>query len=171
MTPSPVLSLGVAFVIVIVFCNGCMTALPVAAEASATTMLSKIPENLEEPKGQESTSKIANRSKKNDLLLGVDGRYYSKGSDIPFNGKAEIVSAYGELLYEGQFLDGLREGKGIEWHEDGNKKYVGQWKAGKFFSGSVCYYYGGTDLVSLRGEYIEGVLIHGINLDRNGKVY
>ena len=30
---------------------------------------------------------------------------------------------------------------------------------------------GGTDLVSLRGEYIDGVLIRGINLDRNGKVY
>ena len=33
-------------------------------------MLSKIPENLEDPKEQESTSTIANRSKKSDLFIG-----------------------------------------------------------------------------------------------------
>ena len=171
MTTSPVLSLVVTSVIVIGFCSGCMTALPVAVEASTTTMLSKIPENLEDPKEQESTSTIANRSKKSDLFIGEDGRYYSKGSDIPFNGKAEIVSAYGELIFEGQFVDGLREGDGIEWHENGNKKYVGQWRADKFYSGTVYYYYARTDRVSLRGEYNEGILVSGVNLDRNGESY
>ena len=171
MTTSSVLSLGVAFLPVIVFCSGCMTTVPVAVEASTTTILSKVPENLEDPKVLESTSTVTNRNKKSDLFLGEDGRYYSKGSDVPFSGKAEIVSFYGELIYEGQFVDGVREGEGIEWHEDGNKKYVGRWNAGKFYSGTVCYYYARTDQVSLRGQYIEGILVSGINLDRNGKSY
>ena len=148
-----------------------MTDVPGAVGGATTMVLSKVPENLEDPKVLESTSTAINLNKKSDLFLGEDDRYYSRGSDIPFSGKAEIVSFYGELVYKGQFVDGLREGEGIEWHEDGNKKYVGRWNTGKFYSGTVCYYYARTDRISLRGQYIEGILVSGINLDRNGKSY
>ena len=174
MTTSPVLSLGIAVGLIIVFGTGCMmTTLSGSVETNATNPLSSIPENLADG-GQATTSATHAPEKgpgKSDLFLGEDSLYYRMGSEAPFTGKAEILSAYSELFYEGQFKDGLREGEGIERHEDGHKKYVGQWKAGKFFTGTVYYYYAGTDLVSLQGGYIEGQLVSGINLDRTGQSY
>ena len=209
MTTSHVLSLGVAIGLITAFGTGCLTALPVSIETAATTVLSDIPENLENrqeseisPLSQGSTTSASdkagstkaeapcpdtypnlpeknqpaaqapeNGAEKIGLFLGKDSLYYKKGSEAPFTGKDEILSAYGELIYEGQFKDGLREGEGTEWNNDGNKKYVGQWIADKFFNGTVYYYYERTDLISLQGGYIEGQLVNGINLDRNGESY
>ena len=173
MTTTSVLSLGFALGTTFFLGIGCMTALSGSVETSTSNPLSAIPENLGDG-GQATTSATHAPEKglrKSDLFLGEDSLYYRGDSETPFTGTAQILSAYGKVVYEGQFKAGLREGEGIEWHKDVRKKYVGQWLAGKFFSGTVYYYYAGTGRVSLQGGYIEGQLVSGINLDRTGQSY
>ena len=177
MTTSPVLSLGIAFGLVIIFCIGCMTAIPAPVEAVTTSVLSSIPndlDKLEEPTTKpEETPSRQKGIPKTHLFMGEDSLYYRLGSEVPFSGKAKILSKYGEFVYEGQFKDGLREGEGTEWNKIERKKCVGLWKSDRFFTGTVFYYYTDqkTDLISLRGEYKEGRLVGGVNLDRNGERY
>ena len=121
--------------------------------------------------------------------------YYAPGSNIPFSGEARILHENGNAYYEGQFKDGYRVGIGVEWHSDGQVKYEGEWRKNKtwvryengekvhftgsspswsrsvFYEGSVSYYYLGTDKLKLKGGYLKGQLISGVNLDRNGQSY
>jgi len=121
--------------------------------------------------------------------------YYAPGSNTPFSGKARILHENGRPFYEGEFKDGYRIGQGVEWHPDGRVKYKGEWRKNPswarhengeyvpftgsnpswsrsvFYEGSVFYYYSGTDKLKLKGEYLEGHLISGVNLNRNGQSY
>ena len=121
--------------------------------------------------------------------------YYAPGSNIPFSGEARILHENGNTYYEGQFKDGYRVGIGVEWHSDGQVKYDGEWRKNKawvryengekvhftgsspswsrsvFYEGSASYYYAGTDKLKLKGEYLKGQLISGVNLDRDGQSY
>ena len=71
------------------------------------------------------------------------------------NTKVKIYNAYNDnLLFEGEYLNGKRNGKGKEYYDDGKLKYEGEYLNGKRNGkGKLYYKYG--DLM-FEGEYLNG---------------
>ena len=101
----------------------------------------------------------------------ADGLVYAPEATAPFSGIGQETDAEGRVLYEGEFLGGLREGEGLQLNPEGFPHREGLWKNGRLFTGTVYFYYVGTDQVQLRGEYLRGRLIEGKNFDRAGRSY
>ena len=172
---------------------------PIIPGVDPTKPILPEPETAPEPSGSVTDKTPEKPQKQEDLATAPPEQqtdlYYAPGSNIPFSGEARILHENGKPYYEGQFKDGYRIGKGMEWHPDGQVKYAGEWKKNPawvryengehvpftgstpswsrsvFYEGSVSYYYSGTDKLKLRGEYLKGQLISGLNLDRNGQSY
>ena len=70
----------------------------------------------------------------------------------------EYLGSNDQLIFEGEYLDGKRNGKGKEYNEDGSLKYEGEYLNGEK-SGKGKEYYHGT--LQFEGEYLKG--------KRNGK--
>ena len=102
---------------------------------------------------------------KNEIPNGKGIKYYKNGNILYdgnfINGKFEESGKYiwenGEY-YIGQFKNGLRNGKGIEYYEDGSIEYDGDWINDKF-EGNGKYIYES-------GEYYVGQFKNGLS---NGK--
>ena len=56
--------------------------------------------------------------------------YYNMKLNI-LNGKGIEYYENGNKKYIGSWKEDNRDGKGIEYYENGNKKYEGDWKKGK----------------------------------------
>ena len=53
-----------------------------------------------------------------------------------FNGYGkEYLSGSNKLIFEGKYLKGKRNGKGIEYFENGEKKFEGEYLNGEIFNG------------------------------------
>ena len=100
-----------------------------------------------------------------------DGLVYAPEATAPFSGIGQETDAEGRVLYEGEFLGGLREGEGLQRDATGLPQREGLWKKGRLYTGTVYFYYAATDQVKLRGEYLQGRLIDGKNFDRAGRSY
>lgn len=100
-----------------------------------------------------------------------DGLAYAPEADTPFSGLAQETDATGRIVYEGEFQSGRREGEGVLRDASGRTHREGLWKQGRLFTGTVYFYYAGTDQISLKGEYLKGRLIEGHNYDRAGRIY
>ena len=101
----------------------------------------------------------------------ADGLVYAPEATAPFSGIGQETDAEGRVLYEGEFLEGLREGEGLQRDAAGLPHREGLWKKGRLYTGTVYFYYAATDQVKLRGEYLQGRLIDGKNFDRTGRSY
>ena len=101
----------------------------------------------------------------------ADGLVYAAGATTPFSGIGQETNTEGRVLYEGEFLGGLREGEGLQRDAAGLPHREGLWKKGRLYTGTVYFYYAATDQVKLRGEYLQGRLIDGKNFDRAGRSY
>ena len=101
----------------------------------------------------------------------ADGLVYAPETTAPFSGIGQETDAEGRVLYEGEFLEGLREGEGLQRDAAGLPHREGLWKKGRLYTGTVYFYYAATDQVKLRGEYLQGRLIDGKNFDRAGRSY
>lgn len=101
----------------------------------------------------------------------ADGLVYAPEATTPFSGIGQETDAKGHVLYEGEFLGGLREGEGLQRDAAGLPHREGLWKKGRLYTGTVYFYYAATDQVKLRGEYLQGRLIDGKNFDRAGRSY
>ena len=100
-----------------------------------------------------------------------DGLVYAPEATASFSGIGQETDAEGRVLYEGEFLGGLREGEGLQRDAAGLPHREGLWKKGRLYTGTVFFYYAGTNQVKLRGEYVQGRLIDGKNFDRAGRSY
>ena len=100
-----------------------------------------------------------------------DGLVYAPEATASFSGIGQEIDAEGRVLYEGEFLGGLREGEGLQRDAAGLPHREGLWKKGRLYTGTVYFYYAATDQVKLRGEYLQGRLIDGKNFDRAGRSY
>jgi len=100
-----------------------------------------------------------------------DGLVYAPEATAPFSGIGQETDAEGRVLYGGEFLGGLREGEGLQRDSDGLPHREGLWKKGRLYTGTVYFYYAGTNQVKLRGEYVQGRLIDSKNFDRAGRSY
>ena len=101
----------------------------------------------------------------------ADGLVYASETTAPFSGIGQETDAEGRVLYEGEFLGGLREGEGLQRDAAGLPHREGLWKKGRLYTGTVYFYYAATDQVKLRGEYLQGRMIDGKNFDRAGRSY
>ena len=100
-----------------------------------------------------------------------DGLVYAPEATAPFSGIGQETDTEGRVLYEGEFLGGLREGEGLQRDSSELPHREGLWKKGRLYTGTVYFYYAGTNQVKLRGEYVQGRLIDSKNFDRAGRSY
>ena len=101
--------------------------------------------------------------------------YYNNGKIIyeiiNGNGYIEEYSDYGgKLVFEGEFFNGEKNGKGKEYYYDGKSlKYEGEYLYGKRNGMGKEYYTDGKTL-KFEGEYQDGKKIFGKGYDSNGKI-
>ena len=88
---------------------------------------------------------------------------------IKHNCQAKVNQNYGDYsgVYEGEFMNGKRNGQGTFSFEDGGV-YRGQWKDDKFHGQGVIFHSNGTEL---SGEFRNGEIVYGKSIYPNGDVY
>ena len=89
------------------------------------------------------------------------------------NGKGKEYNDEGELIFEGEFLNGQRNGKGVEYDEEGFIKFKGEYINGKKNGKGLFYSENGF---IFEGEYlydfkIKGKLLYNINLEYEGEFF
>ena len=88
-------------------------------------------------------------------------KFYSKKYIIyEENGKIKEYEGYNDSsIYEGEYLNGKRNGRGKEYYYDGTLLFEGEYLNGKKHGKGKEYYYKGT--LRYEGEYLNG--------EKNGK--
>ncbi len=83
----------------------------------------------------------------------VDGvyRYYAKGSSVPFTGILFAKYENGQYSSWQEYVDGIGEGKWINYYENGNFKEVGHYRQNKVEGPIKKYYVDGT--IKAEGTY------------------
>ena len=72
-----------------------------------------------------------------------------------YNGKGNIKEYYkGKLSYKGEYLNGNKNGKGIEYYYDGQLKYIGEYLNGKRNGKGKEFHE--NSLVIFEGEFLDG---------------
>ena len=99
-------------------------------------------------------------------IFGVNIEDYKK-----ISGKYKIIEKNGfgkeyklgtnRLIFEGEYINGKRHGKGKEYYYDGKLKFEGEYLNGKKWNGKGKEYYYCNDELKFEGEYLNG--------ERNGK--
>ena len=95
-----------------------------------------------------------------------------------FSGKYIIENKYGEIveynggnnhrIYEGEYLDGKRNGQGREYNSDGKLIFEGEYSEGKKFKGYI-YEYADTGNLIFEGGYLCGKNGKGKEYDKFNK--
>ena len=76
------------------------------------------------------------------------------------NGKGREYNKFGELQFEGQFIDDKRNGKGKEYNSsNGNLLFVGEYKNGKRHGKGIEY--DNDKNIIFKGEYLNGKIFSG----------
>ena len=71
------------------------------------------------------------------------------------NGKGKEYNDNGKLKFLGEYLKGERNGKGIEYYGNGKLKFEGEYLNGKKWNGKIKEYYENGEL-KFEGEYLNG---------------
>ncbi len=104
--------------------------------------------------------------------LRADHLVYARDSALPYTGNTTLFDENGKKTYEGDFLRGRREGKGVEWYATGygigKKKFEGDFLAGKFYEGDLYWYYSDGSK-KMRVEYSAGKVAEAHMWNRNGE--
>ena len=72
------------------------------------------------------------------------------------------------LIFEGEYLNGVRNGKGKEYYNDNALKFVGEYLNGVRNGKGKEYYYNGN--LEFEGEYLNGKKWNGKNYNINGNI-
>ena len=100
----------------------------------------------------------------NDKLL-FEGEYLNGKR----NGKGKEYDD-GYLIFDGEYLNGKRTGKGKEYNNNGRLQYVGEYLNGERNGKGKEYYY--DDWIRFDGEYLNGKQWNGYGYDINkNKIY
>ena len=86
---------------------------------------------------------------KDNKGITYEGQY--KNGKIEGRGKLTIPGKY---TYEGDFIDGIKNGFGIQKYANSEKTYEGEYKDGKRNGYVTEYYYG--SIIKFEGQYIDG---------------
>ena len=114
---------------------------------------------------------IYNKELKN--MLFVDIKYYKKISCRykigEKNGKGrEFLISTNKLVFEGEYLNGKRKGKGIEYYNGGELKFKGEYLNGKRNGKGKEYY--DDDKLMFEGEYINGKRWNGKGYNKSDNI-
>ncbi|MBA4851640.1 M48 family metalloprotease [Emticicia sp. BO119] len=71
------------------------------------------------------------------------------------NGFGKMINIYTQERYEGEWRNSKREGRGVEYYADGEKKYVGNFIAGRYGGNGTYFYKNGDKYV---GKYKNGMM-------------
>ena len=82
------------------------------------------------------------------------------------NGKGKEYDYDGNLKFEGEFLNGLKNGKGKEYNKDGNIEFEGEYLYNDKLKGK--YYINGK--LEYEGEYLYNRKWNGKGFDKNGDI-
>ena len=93
---------------------------------------------------------------KNGILYDKDGKI---DGEIKENGERVIFNEFGDIIFEGEYLNGQRNGKGKEYNSNGILIFEGEYLNGKR-NGKGKEYYDSLGLI-FEGEFLNG--------RRNGK--
>ena len=91
--------------------------------------------------------------------IGEDGKTVQDKTSEDYTGKAQVQYPNGDV-YEGNFINGVREGKGIMTYAEQGTKYDGEWKnnlkegIGKMTFGVEGEYFGHFLAGKRNGEFI-----------------
>ena len=88
--------------------------------------------------------------------------YLSSDKGKEYNGSSN------DLIYEGEYSNGERNGKGKEYNEDGKLSFEGEYLNGKRNGKGKEFYDDGK--LSFEGEYLNGIARTGKGYDRDGNV-
>ena len=98
----------------------------------------------------------------NDELL-FEGEYLNGKR----NGKGKEYNEEGKLIYEGEYLNGKRNGKGKEYDEYGALIFEGEYLNGEKWNGKGKEYTTETHALIFEGEYLNGKKWKGKGYDLN----
>lgn len=71
------------------------------------------------------------------------------------NGFGKMINTVTKERYEGEWRNGKREGRGVEYYPDGEKKYVGNFQSGRYNSYGTYYFKNGDKYV---GKFKNGMM-------------
>ena len=95
------------------------------------------------------------RQRKIEKIFFEDGRYYiGQVKNGLFDGKGIIYYKDGNIQYDGDFIEGKREGNGKRYHINGSY-YIGEYKNGKRHGKGTYFKYNGR----IFSEYFENGLL------------
>ena len=124
---------------------------------------------------EESKLKLIKYNKRFQKIMDINIMNYKcfKGNYIKYESKIfgkEYKGCNDQLIFEGEYLNGERNGKGIEYYINGDKLFEGGYLNGKRHGeGKEYYFFGGF---AFRGEYLNGLKWKGKRTEyyENGKV-
>ena len=85
------------------------------------------------------------------------------------NGKGKELAYMGNILFEGEYLNGKINGKGKEYYDDGKLKFEGNYLNGCRHGEGIQYY--NNDKVRFEGEYLNDRIWNGKIYDLYSKKY
>ncbi|MBC8243416.1 MAG: hypothetical protein H8E20_03395 [Verrucomicrobia bacterium] len=91
-----------------------------------------------------------------ELRLKDDGLYYAAGAAEPYTGKHEAWYANGDKAWEGEIINGVRNGPYTQWHSgDGGRHVAGLYLAGERNGTWGQWYPSGQ--AEITSEYLAGI--------------
>ena len=99
-----------------------------------------------------------------------DGKGYDKNKNVIYeihNGKGKAIEYYGhrmEYRFEGEYIDGKRNGKGKIYLGEDNLIFEGEYKDGKRNGYGIKYFYGN---IKFKGQYFKGKRFNGFGKKYN----
>jgi hypothetical protein len=105
--------------------------------------------------------------------LRADHLVYVLGSSLPYTGNTTLFDENNNKTYEGDFQEGRKQGKGVEWYAKGygigKRKFEGEFKDDRYYEGDLYWYYT-NGRKKLRIEYSEGLVVKAYMWNREGKL-
>lgn len=89
-----------------------------------------------------------------EQLVPRDGIFYEVGSKDPFSGTVVTYHANGLKKVSGEYFEGKRDGRWVEWYEKGNVKSEGEWRNNEQ-NGKWTYWHENGQMQE-EGEYRDG---------------
>ena len=104
------------------------------------------------------------------LEINDDNYYEGELINGEKNGKGKEYYYWKRILFEGEYLNGKRNGKGKEYYKNGNLRFEGEYKYGLKSKGNEYYNNYNNDKLYFKGEYKSGIKWNGEGYDENGKI-
>ena len=113
--------------------------------------------------------KVVDKNGKSQVFFGANNEMIFEGKYVngKKNGKGKEYDYNGNLIFEGEYLNGKRNGKGKEYDYDGDLIFEGEYLNGKRNGKGKEYDYDGK--LKFEGEYLDGNILIKKEYEKDGK--